>query len=214
MLLYASAQYSAKGTDPGSAATAVTTGEEIVRNNDILRRLRFAIRLDDPTMLGLFSAGGTPVGQERLDSWFADEGSPDYAELDDRSFATFLDGLILRNRGSREPGGSAAGGGSSGAAGASPGAAGTSSGAAGTSSGAASREAWLDNNLILKKLRIAFELKEEDLVAIFAAAGMSVTGNELTALFRKKGHKNYRECMDQYLRGFLVGLGRWRSLRA
>ncbi len=64
----------------------------------------------------------------------------------------------------------------------------------------------LDNNLILKKLRIAFELKEVDLYAIFHAVEIDITKSELNALFRKVGHKNYRACPDSILALFLDGL--------
>ena len=64
----------------------------------------------------------------------------------------------------------------------------------------------LTNNLILKKLRIALNLKDDDLLAILARADLSMSKHELSALFRKPGHKNYRECKDQVLRNFLKGL--------
>ena len=64
----------------------------------------------------------------------------------------------------------------------------------------------INNNVVLKKLRVAFELKEEHLYEIMAAAEFKISKPELSALFRKKGHKNYRACGDQFLRNFLKGL--------
>jgi uncharacterized protein YehS (DUF1456 family) len=64
----------------------------------------------------------------------------------------------------------------------------------------------LDNNLILKKLRIAYELKEVDLYAIFHSVEIDISKSELNALFRKVGHKNYRVCPDSILELFLDGL--------
>ncbi|MDM8559230.1 DUF1456 family protein [Thiotrichales bacterium HSG14] len=64
----------------------------------------------------------------------------------------------------------------------------------------------LSNNSILKKLRIALEFKEDDMLSIFKLADMEVSKSELTALFRKEGHKKYQECGDQFLRNFLMGL--------
>ncbi|MDD5404786.1 MAG: DUF1456 family protein, partial [Sulfuricella sp.] len=58
----------------------------------------------------------------------------------------------------------------------------------------------------LKKLRVAFELKEEDMHKVLELAGFGVSKPELSALFRQKGHKNYRACGDQLLRNFLKGL--------
>jgi uncharacterized protein YehS (DUF1456 family) len=64
----------------------------------------------------------------------------------------------------------------------------------------------LTNNAILKKLRIALELKEDDMIGVLKLADIAVSKSELTALFRKEGHKNYKECGDQFLRNFLNGL--------
>ena len=64
----------------------------------------------------------------------------------------------------------------------------------------------LTNNAILKKIRIALELKEEDMLGILKLADIDISKSELTALFRREGHKNYKECGDQFLRKFLKGL--------
>ncbi len=64
----------------------------------------------------------------------------------------------------------------------------------------------LTNNIILKKLRIAFELKEEDLHDIIKLAGFQISKPELSAIFRNPDSKNYRVCGDQLLRYFLKGL--------
>ena len=64
----------------------------------------------------------------------------------------------------------------------------------------------ISNNLVLKKLRVAFELKDVDMHEVFSGAGFPITKPELTALFRQPGHKNYRPCGDQILRNFLKGL--------
>lgn len=62
------------------------------------------------------------------------------------------------------------------------------------------------NNMVLKKLRVAFKLREEDLHDILKSVDFPVSRPELSALFRKKSHKNYRESGDQLLRYFLQGL--------
>lgn len=64
----------------------------------------------------------------------------------------------------------------------------------------------LTNNTILKKLRVAFTLQEADLLEILDSVSFIVTKPELSALFRKAGHPNYRVCGDQLLRQFLKGL--------
>src|SRR3989344_5100416 len=56
------------------------------------------------------------------------------------------------------------------------------------------------NNVVLKKLRVAFELKDEDIIQILDQAGFKISKTELSAFFRKEGHPNFRPCGDQFLR--------------
>jgi uncharacterized protein YehS (DUF1456 family) len=64
----------------------------------------------------------------------------------------------------------------------------------------------MTNNDILKKLRVALQLRDEDIVRILALVDFKVTATELGAFFRKEDHPNYKECGDQLLRNFLNGL--------
>jgi len=64
----------------------------------------------------------------------------------------------------------------------------------------------LNNNIIFRKLRIALNLKDDDILAILELAGWTMSKHELSAFFRKTNHKSYRDCMDQVLRNFLKGL--------
>ena len=64
----------------------------------------------------------------------------------------------------------------------------------------------MTNNDILKKIRVALNLKDTDIIDILKLADFEITKTELSALFRKEGHKNYKECGDQILRRFLNGL--------
>lgn len=147
--------------------------------NDLLRRLRYALRLDDATSLAMMALGGLPATAAQLDSWFAEEGSPGFADCPDRAFLALLDGVIETRRGpSGHP-------------------------RTGTER--------LDNNLVLKKLRVALELREEDLMTIMNLGGMEPSKGEIAALFRKPGTRNYRECMDQFLRAFFAGLARYKT---
>ena len=63
----------------------------------------------------------------------------------------------------------------------------------------------LNNNIIFVKLKIALNLKAEDILEILALANFPIGKHELSAFFRKPGHKHYRECQDQILRNFLQG---------
>jgi uncharacterized protein YehS (DUF1456 family) len=64
----------------------------------------------------------------------------------------------------------------------------------------------MTNNDILKKLRVALKLKDDDIVKILALVDFKITTTELGAVFRKEDHPNYKECGDQLLRNFLNGL--------
>lgn len=62
------------------------------------------------------------------------------------------------------------------------------------------------NNIVLKKLKIALALTAEEVLDILGLAGVKISKSELSAVLRKEGHKNYKECGDRYLRNFLKGL--------
>jgi len=64
----------------------------------------------------------------------------------------------------------------------------------------------LTNNIIFRKLKIALDLKAEDILEILDLADMQLSKHELSAFFRKPGHKHYRDCKDQVLRNFLNGI--------
>ncbi|MCH2045915.1 MAG: DUF1456 family protein, partial [Saprospiraceae bacterium] len=64
----------------------------------------------------------------------------------------------------------------------------------------------LTNNIILRKLKIALNLKDQDMLTILDAAGMHISKHELSAFFRRPTQKQYRECKDQILRKFIYGL--------
>ena len=64
----------------------------------------------------------------------------------------------------------------------------------------------LNNNLILRKLKIALNLKDEDIVAMLELSGMTISKHEISAFFRNPNQSQYRECKDQILRNLIQGL--------
>lgn len=64
----------------------------------------------------------------------------------------------------------------------------------------------LTNNLILTKIKIALNLKAEDVLEILGLADTKISKHELSAFFRKTDHKHFRQCKDQILRNFLQGM--------
>ena len=67
-------------------------------------------------------------------------------------------------------------------------------------------EKHLNNNMVFQKLRIALNLKAEDILDILQSVDFRLSKHELSALFRKPGNKNYRECKAKILRNFLLGI--------
>ena len=63
----------------------------------------------------------------------------------------------------------------------------------------------ISNNEILKKLRIAFNLQQEDMLLIFEEGGATLSPSELGALFRKPDNKHFRACSDEQLLQFING---------
>ena len=64
----------------------------------------------------------------------------------------------------------------------------------------------LTNNIIFRKLKIALDLKAEDILEILGLTDVHISKHELSAFFRKPGHKHYRNCKDQVFRNFLNGI--------
>ncbi len=64
----------------------------------------------------------------------------------------------------------------------------------------------LNNNIIFRKLKIALNLRDEDILQLLESAEYPISKHELSAFFRKPDSSKYRECKDQILRYFLIGL--------
>lgn len=147
-------------------------------NNDILRRLRYALDISNPAMVEIFKLSGCNIEQPTLIKFLKKEDEEDYIECSNPLMTFFLDGLIVHKRGRRES----------------------------VAEPSLKPDTNLTNNIILKKLRIALDFKEDDMIAVMKLADIVISKSELSALFRNKGHKNFKECGDQFLRNFLKGL--------
>jgi len=64
----------------------------------------------------------------------------------------------------------------------------------------------LSNNDILKKLRVALELKDDDVIKILKLVDFEISKSEINSLYRNPEHQNFKPCGDQLLRNFLNGL--------
>ena len=162
-----------------------------MNRNDVFRRLRYALNITDLKVIELFALAGREMTRAELEPFFLKEEEAGYVECPDEVLGLFLDGLVVSRRGRREERATAPG---------------SPSAAPPRAASFPAETPHLSNNEILKRLRIALELKDEDLIAIMALAKVKVSKSELSAFFRKYGHVNWRPCGDQFLRNFLVGL--------
>lgn len=64
----------------------------------------------------------------------------------------------------------------------------------------------MSNNDVLKKLRVALQLRNDEIIEILKLVDFKITASELGAFFRSEDHPNFKPCGDQILRNFLNGL--------
>ncbi len=149
-----------------------------MNKNDILRRIRYALNMGNSEMTGIFKLAGHDITESAVLDILKKEDDTGYVECSDREMELFLDGLIIQKRGKKEN----------------------------AEDSSAKPAVRVSNNIILKKLRIALNFKEDDMLEMFRLSEFEISKPELSALFRKKGHKNYKVCGDQIVKNFLKGL--------
>ena len=144
-------------------------------NNDILRRIRYIFDYSDTRMIDIFRLAEYQTTRVELKSWLTKEDEAGFVECPDKVLATFLNGLIIQNRGMK-------------------------------GDAVPVPEEYLSNNMILMKLKIALALSSEEVLDILSLAEFRISKHELSAFFRRVGHRHYRACLDQFLRNFLTGM--------
>ena len=150
----------------------------ILMKNDVLRRLRYALDILDADAIEIFALGDYKIEKEELTNYYKKDTDEGFVECSDFVLACFLDGLITKKRGRKDDAPVAQ----------------------------RDKNMQLSNNAILKKIRIALNFQEQDMLTVLARGGNVISKSELSALFRQKNQKNYKECGDQILRNFLTGL--------
>lgn len=145
-------------------------------SNDILRSVRYILKINNNDLVRIFALGEVEVTAEQLAPWLRKEDEEGFVRCPDILLSRFLNGLIYDKRGRDE------------------------------SAPALVVERRINNNIMLKKLRIAFSLKTDDILAILTQQQFRIGMAEITAMMRAPEHKNFRECGDQFLRYFLRGL--------
>jgi len=147
-----------------------------LNTNDILYKIQKGLNLSSEDMLKAYDLEAYDMDETHLDALLKRHQEKDYKLCSYEELGVFLDGLVVLKRGPSPK----------------------------TSNSDEAVE--LTNNLILKKLRIALELKEAETEIIFSLGEAELTKQQLASLFRKEGHKNFKECSDELLNAFLDGL--------
>jgi uncharacterized protein YehS (DUF1456 family) len=152
-----------------------------VKPGSLLHKIRNALRIDEETMLHIYALEEYPMEEKRLKAILKKPSAKGHEAADYEELGVFLDGLIRLRRGAPR------------------------------NPPPEDAEIELDNNLILKKLRIALELKEMDLEMIFEMGERPMSRSQLRDLFRNPTHPKYLPCSDAILNDFLLGLEEFRA---
>jgi len=147
-----------------------------VTNNDVLRSLRYLLNVGDGVLVDIVRSAGGEVTKADMTAFLKSEEEPGYQPCGDQVLGHFLNGLVIYKRG-KDP-----------------------------NRAPQPLELPITNNAVLKKLRVAFELKDSDIAALIEKSGLRVSKAELGAFFRRPDHRNYRDCGDQFLRNLLKAM--------
>ncbi|NNC99679.1 MAG: DUF1456 family protein, partial [Gammaproteobacteria bacterium] len=134
-------------------------------NNDILRRLRYAFDFSNQQateLFGLDPSTKVAMSVEAFKARLEKEEDPGFAPCSDAELSAFLDGLIVARRGLRKP----------------------QVAAVETATSQSAEPRRLSRNDILKKLRIAMNFREQEMLTTLESGGSKLSKAELGALFR------------------------------
>jgi uncharacterized protein YehS (DUF1456 family) len=145
-------------------------------NNDVLRSLRFILNVSEADLVEITRLADFKVSKEDFISFLKREDEPGYKNCGDKVLSHFLSGLIIHKRGRDE------------------------------SKPSQPIELVLTNNTILRKIRLAFKLKDVDILGLIEKSGSKISKGELSAFFRNQDHRNYRDCGNQFLRNLMRGM--------
>lgn len=152
-----------------------------MNNTERLMRLSQALGFEALDIVEVFELGHIKMGEEEVEKLLLGQNA---SPFEYETLEAFLNGLIVFNRGE------------------SP-----------LKPGQTERKPMMVedprsiNNVMLKKLKIAFSLSSEDMLDLFKVVEISISKDKLSSLFRKEGHKSYKYCRDVYVVGFLKALG-------
>ena len=145
-------------------------------HNDVLRSLRYLLNVSDAVLADIFRLGNCAVSRAEVVAFLKADDEDGRQVCGDQAMACFLNGLVIYKRGKDE------------------------------TRPPQPVEVPVTNNTVLKKVRVAFELTDDAIIALLQRSGLRVSKTELGAFFRRPDHRNYRDCGDQFLRNLLKSL--------
>ncbi len=145
-------------------------------NNEVMKSVRYSLDIKNKEVVQMIKDGGVELTVLDVVNLLKKEEDEGFVECPAETLHAFLDGLILERRG--------------------------------PSDGPAKKfsTANINNNIVLRKLRIAFEMKDTDMISTMKSVGFTVSKGEISALFRAPNHKHFKKCGDQFIRNFLKGV--------
>jgi uncharacterized protein YehS (DUF1456 family) len=138
-----------------------------------------ALQFDIPQIKTIFAAVEIELSDKEINNLLKTEYEPQFEALPDYVLVLFLNGLIDTYRGKKE----------------------------GVELEPVAKTIKISSNDVLKKLRIAFNLQEQEVRDALKLVTIELTKSDLAALFRKAGHAQYKACDDELLLDFIEGLG-------
>jgi uncharacterized protein YehS (DUF1456 family) len=145
-------------------------------NNEILKKLKDILNADATKLKEIYDLVDYEITNERIEGYLKEKSDKEFLDCGSEALGNLLDAIIIYKRGPSDK------------------------------NPTKEQVVQLTNNLILKKLRVAFELKEIDLYEIFNTVEIDITKGELSSLFRNENHKKFKSCPDSILELFLEGL--------
>ena len=151
-----------------------------MQNNKVLKRIRYALKYRDKKMKKIFDLGGLNLSLDEINGLLVSESDPTYKNCSNKHLHCFLNGLIHHNRSNEND--------------------------------IPAEPPFIRiskhnaNNLVIKKLKIAFKFSQEDIIRVFHLGELPISNTEANGILRSEKSKMYRECGDKYIRKFLKGL--------
>lgn len=150
-----------------------------MRTNDIFRKITQSLLLDTAQMQALFAHSNIDLSDKDVANLLKTDYQPNFEAMPEYILIIFLNNLIDQERGKK----------------------------ADAVEEVIEKHARISNNDVLKKLRIAFVLHEQDLRDALKLVTIELTKSDLAALFRKAGHEQYKACDDDLVLDFIEGIG-------